>query len=181
MYNYEYYSNGLSFRLLSDGTYCVSKGTCTDENVIVPRTYNGKYVSQIDCDGFYEYYKMKSIKLPDTIKIIGSYAFGRCINLSSINIPYGVNTIETYAFSHSGVSNVNIPKSVNTIMDHTFEFCSNLKSIYLPNSITRLGRTIFFGCENLTVCCEERKPLVGYPRGYDKSCFSGVENIKWGW
>ena len=49
------------------------------------------------------------------------------------------------------------------------------------NSITRLEGSIFPGCENLTVCCEAKKPLVGYPRGYDKSCFFGVGNIKWGW
>ncbi len=179
MYNNEYYSNGLSFRLLSNGTYCVSKGTCTDENVIVPRIYNGKYVSSIDDDGFYEYWKMKSIKLPDTIKIIGCYAFGFCSRLTSINIPYGVTTIGSYAFSHSGVANVNIPKSVNTIMNSAFEYCANLKSIVLPNSITRLEDCIFAGCDNLTVWCEERKPLLGYPRGYDKSCFYGVENVKW--
>ena len=40
--------------------------------------------------------------------------------------------------------------SVNSIDWNTFESCTNLKSIVIPNSITHIGESAFKGCTNLT-------------------------------
>lgn len=40
--------------------------------------------------------------------------------------------------------------NINVIGTHTFNFCKNLESIYLPTSITKIGPANFTGCDKLT-------------------------------
>ena len=57
---------------------------------------------------------MKSIKIPDSVTLIGGKAFHRC----------------------AGLTNVTIPDSVTSIGYGAFAGCSNLKSITIP----KIGR-----------------------------------------
>ncbi|WP_300257511.1 leucine-rich repeat domain-containing protein, partial [uncultured Alistipes sp.] len=39
---------------------------------------------------------------------------------------------------------------ITVIQSETFYYCSDLKSIILPNSVTRIGKSAFYGCSSLT-------------------------------
>lgn len=84
------------------------------------------------------YRTISKIILPDTIKIIGNYAFFRCVGLHEIKMPPALESIGKHAFSFSGIqqlTNLNDDCSLagegNTSLSSPFLDCPNLASITL--------------------------------------------------
>ena len=50
----------------------------------------------------------------------------------------------------SGLTGITIPNTVTTIGKSAFENCKGLKTVTLPNSVTSLGGSAFYGCTGLT-------------------------------
>ena len=113
---------GLAFELINGGraardangnAYRVRKGDVTDGHVKIPAYYNGLPVTEIgfimDDEGNTAFGRtdITSIEIPETIAIIGGWAFSGCINLTSITIP----------------------ASVTEIGDNPFNVCNDLKNI----------------------------------------------------
>ena len=80
---------------------------------------------------------------------IGSNAFSYCKNLTNIEIPKSVTTIEYSAFSGCGLTSVNIPENVKSIGNNAFGRNSNLLEVYIPESVEEVGNTIFYNCKNI--------------------------------
>ena len=63
-------------------------------------------------------------KITYIVTSIGNYAFNKCSNLSSINIPNSVTSIGNGAFSDcTGMTSITIPNSVTTIESYAFSGC----------------------------------------------------------
>jgi len=77
-----------------------------------------------------------SITLPDGIARIGDYAFAYCANLSSINIPSSLNSIEDRAFDETGLTSIIIPESVSYLGSSVFVRCTSLTNVTLPYRFT---------------------------------------------
>jgi uncharacterized repeat protein (TIGR02543 family) len=94
---------------------------------------------------------LKTVILPSSLKVIGSYAFSLCRGLTHLpQIPNQVTTIETQAFcSCYGVSGgLSIPNLVTTIGDNAFQSCRGLTgNLILPKGLTTLGYGAFDGCK----------------------------------
>lgn len=101
--------------------------------------------------------------MPESVKIIGEYAFQDRSQLRSINtsgdeidegvvkIPNGVTSIEYGAFERCvTINSVELPDSVTSIADRAFSDCHNLSSVVFSKNITELGRNAFANCR-LTV------------------------------
>ena len=70
------WSEGLSYEELSDGTYTVAGiGSFTGENLVIPREYNKKDVTQIKANAFYQNKTISLLVLPETLKEIKLNAF----------------------------------------------------------------------------------------------------------
>ncbi len=69
--------------------------------------------------------------IPETVKVIGTYAFADCINLHEINLNDGLTSIG----------------------DSAFRNCKNLESdnyeLAIPKTVTYLGYSAFYGCESI--------------------------------
>ncbi len=99
-----------------------------------------------------------------SVTAIGPSAFANCKKLKSVEIPYGVKTVDNCAFMYcTALKKVMIPSSVKTIGYDAFYDCKKLKSVVLPDSIKSLGTTAFAFCESLEeVTLSDNIKTVGY-------------------
>ena len=90
--------------------------------------------------------------IPDGIIKIGHDAFRFCTRLKSITIPQSVKIIDDNAFTNcSGLSTINIPTSgLTKIGECAFYYCYSLEKIELPESLKSIGIYAFDGCTGLT-------------------------------
>jgi hypothetical protein len=94
---------------------------------------------------------IKGIILPNTLTIIGYYAFAICTSLTSVTIPEGVTSIGEGAFVDcTGLTSVIIPDSVTSIGDDAFADCTGLTSVTIPGSVKSIGDYAFYNCSGLT-------------------------------
>ncbi|MFR9513370.1 MAG: leucine-rich repeat protein [Rikenellaceae bacterium] len=94
---------------------------------------------------------LKTITMPDSIKLIGCKAFKGCSSLATITIPGSVTEIGSQAFADcTSLSVVNISNSIIKIAFNTFENCTSLTSVVIPDSVREIGPSAFKGCSSLT-------------------------------
>ena len=80
------------------------------------------------------------------------------IELKSYSIRYGTKVICDKAFSWcSSLRQITIPDSVTSIGRYAFRKCESLKQITIPDSVTSIGDNPFWGCNKLVLkSCSER-------------------------
>jgi len=136
---------------IKDGT--VSITGCNEGalgKLVIPATIEGKSVSSIGKDAFYDCMSLTSITIPDSVTSIGKYAFYKCTSLESIKIGDSVTSIGSNAFEKcSSLRIIIVPDSVTSIGELTFGRCTKLTSVTIPNSVTSIGFGVFLNCENL--------------------------------
>lgn len=76
-----------------------------------------------------KYPNTTKVVLPDNITKIGAYAFNLCSNLTEIQLQNNVTSIETCAFSQTGLKEINLPSSLHNIGLNAFANCYNLETI----------------------------------------------------
>jgi hypothetical protein len=77
--------------------------------------------------------------------------FYNCTSLGSAVIGTNVTSIGFDTFdSCSDLTNLTIPDSVTNIVDYAFFGCSGLTGVIIPNSVTSIGVDTFSSCSGLT-------------------------------
>ena len=151
------------------------------------REFNGKYASEDgrcliidDTLNSFAPAGLTEYTIPDSVTIIGNYAFYSCSSLTSVTIPDSVTTIGAWAFRGcSSLTSVTIPDSVTTIGGSAFSGCSSLREFNgkyasdngrcliidgtlnsfapaglpeytIPDSVTEIGHYAFDYCSSLT-------------------------------
>ena len=145
-------SEGLSYSLSADGR-CYSVrgiGSCTDENVVIPASYNGLLVMSIDSSAFSYCRSIITLELPSTIESIGRDAFYYCSNMTKVNLS-NITSIKACTFyGCSSLTYIGIPYYVTEIGTHAFYDCTSLESIYMFENVKSIGYEAFSGCSSLT-------------------------------
>lgn len=133
------------------------------EKLVIPKT-----VTTLGYRMCYGCTNLKEVNLPDNISVIPDYAFEKCTLLEKINIPQSLVQIRNDAFAESGIKEFIAPDSfkeiwgyafkdcknlekvdlnkTTSIGDMSFENCTKLSSIVLPNTLVELGTHVFSGC-----------------------------------
>ncbi len=158
--------------------------------------YIGKYLIRLDIEfegkceikdgtvlvadqAFYNCDYLSSVKIPSSVKKIGSSAFSLCslnavyitdleawlniegaapsasllflndILVDDVVVPEGVTSIYSYRLSFNNIKTVKLPDSVKTIGYGAFSYCKNLNSINLPDGLTSIGEDAFYNCTSL--------------------------------
>ena len=113
-----------------------------------------------------------SIELPSTVTYIGHWAFANNPNLKSISIPNGVDIIEPGTFNKcTSLTSVDIPESVTSIGSQAFSYCS-FTTLTIPGNVKTIGSCAFEKCEKLTsVVLEEGVQEI------NNSAFENCKNI----
>lgn len=82
------------------------------------------------------------------VRTIGSYALSFC-QAKRIILPYGLWTIEEYAFSYSDIKCLMIPGDVKKIGKCAFEGCKFLTDVFFDSPFIDIDISSFEGCTNL--------------------------------
>ena len=114
-------------------------GSCTDEEVVIPRYYNGVLVTVIGREAFKNNTVIKHINIPNTLTTIENYAFTGCSSLVDVILPEGVISIGDYAFGG----------------------CSKLSTISIPNTLVELGNNVIKDCPLLTFNSYQNSDYIG--------------------
>ena len=107
----------------------------------------------IGLDAFYKCSSLNSVDLSSTrLTCIGGNAFSYCTNISSIQLPRSLNTIEYAAFYRcAGITNIVFPIGLVNIEAVAFSECTSLTSVDLSqSSLCSFGTGAFSKCTHLT-------------------------------
>ena len=121
-------------------------------------------VTSIGYGAFYDCYSLTSITIPDSVTSIGTMAFEDCSSLTSITIPDSVTSIDRHAFfvcrklnqinvdtantAYSSVNGVLFNKGKTELIRYPEGKADT--SYAIPNGVTSIGNSAFYGCSNLT-------------------------------
>jgi len=103
-------------------------------------------------NGFSRNTNLATVKIPSSIKSIGTMAFYMCSNLENIEIPNSVTNISWCAFSQcEKIKKVNVPQSVQKIGEDAFWECKNLTEIKFADQMKEIEKGTFSSCSSLTI------------------------------
>lgn len=94
------------------------------------------------------YLDIKEVKIKNGIKKIGAYAFCELEQLKSVAIPDSVKVIGKAAFNESGITSATIGKNVKKIGPAVFAYCYKLKEVKW--SADTIPEDTFYSCKRLT-------------------------------
>ena len=137
-------SEGLEYTAIGE-FYAVSGiGTCTDENLIIPDTYNGKPVTEISSQAFSNL-AIKKVTVPKSVSKIGDQAFTYCYQLANVVFEENGNltTIGQNVFSGTAIVSITLPEGLKRIEAGAFNGCHNLEEISLPSTLRSIGKNAF--------------------------------------
>mgnify|MGYP002625657428 CR=1 FL=1 len=129
-----------SVKLIDNGAFL----DCANLTSIVVEQDNATFDSRDNCNAIIEtatntlLVGCKNSFIPNTINMIGDFAFTHCTELTTINIPNSVVSIgtdtENNGFSDKGA----------------FNGCTGITSLAIPNSVVTIGRNAFYDCQNIS-------------------------------
>ena len=144
-------SEGLLYMSGGNGTCTVDIGDCTDENIVIP-SYSpiGDKVVQVKAYAFSGQSDVISVKIPDTVTIVGEGAFQDCFNLESVTLPKKITAIHSYTFRGcENLKEITIPSGVTYIGIEAFADCVSCESITIPARVTKIGQFAFRNFSNV--------------------------------
>ncbi len=105
----------------SDYEYTVSDSGATivaykgfDNDVVIPVKIDGYSVTAIGESAFYNTY-IKSVIIPDNVRVIGKEAFEYCLRLENIILGSSIEKIDKYTFGEcSSITDIVIPDNVKS-------------------------------------------------------------------
>lgn len=117
---------------------------CSMKSIVLPNS-----LKVINNQAFI-YSGIEEIVVPENVVFIGKSAFKWCSDLKKVVILNGLRKIDALGF-HGCVNleEIALPDSLIYLGEHTFNQCYNLKSIIIPKNINKIRRQTFFGCSSL--------------------------------
>lgn len=167
---------GYVIKYLDDDNCAITGYKEKGTDLVIPETINNCRVTQISAYAFYGNENLKSVKIPDSVKIIEYSAFDSCVNLSKIELPKSLTEIGNFAFYNTAFYNdknnwyngvlyldnylitadsdivkgsYTIKNGTKMISNSAFEYCERLTSISIPDSVDTFGFYAFNNCSSL--------------------------------
>lgn len=98
---------------------------------------------------FAECTALTSITLPETLTALPGYIFQNCTGLTSVTIPKSVTTLGYSVFRGSGIKEIEIPAGIEAIPNWAFMDCANLTKVVFHEGLTSIGVHSFENCTAL--------------------------------
>lgn len=137
-------------------------GCSSITNITIPEG-----VKIIAASAFKDCTSLTNITIPNNVTKIYAPAFSGCSSLTNVTVQNGATIIERGVFDGCPIETATIPTSAcsdvknpalktvvitsgETIYDNAFGDCTNLESITIAATVTRIGDEAFFNCTSLT-------------------------------
>lgn len=93
---------------------------------------------------------LKTVKIPSTVSSIEYQAFSNCTSLSNIDIP-NLDNLGSQAFYYcTSLRSIDLSGCDLTYISHgTFNYCTSLETVILPDSVKYIDNDAFFNCSAL--------------------------------
>ncbi len=117
-------------------------------------------LEEIEGGAFANCENLSDLTLPNSVKMIGAQAFLNCKSLKKVTIPKDC-ILGIEAFYNSGLENISLALGITRIPDTCFAG-TNIKTLVLPQTITKIERQAFANCKKLkTVSLSEGLVTIG--------------------
>ena len=122
--------------VLDDGAFKVSD----NDNGNITSVKLPESLTIIGNSAFYRCYSLSSVSMGDNVTIIGEQAFNECSSLASIDLSDNLVAIGQLAFVYSGLTSIDIPQSVTYL---------NARWSDWPEGANDSGSNSFLSCQDL--------------------------------
>lgn len=188
-----YYTNRLSFRIVSDSTAWVVDANERLDSIIIPakvlidkKEYD---VTGVGYNCVFTGEDLKYVNIPSSIEIIGDSAFAGCISLENIEIPSSVTYIGWDAFDYCtkltainvDTDNIKYSSDFGIVYDKEKETiilvpCGVKGNFVIPSSVTNIGDLAFYNCDSLTsINIPSSVNYIGYQAFYNCDGLTSIE------
>lgn len=117
-----------------DGHTVITGYVGSSKTVEVPAELGGAPVTEIGFYAFEAEYDITSVKLPESITLIGEGAFMDCESLETINIPEAVEGIDRGAFvACLSLTEFTIPEGCEYVREEAFTACEGMTLLTIEN------------------------------------------------
>lgn len=125
----------------------------TETSVIFPEELKGVKVTGIANTTIKvpeNYLNLVSVVIPEGYETIGDYAFFGCKNLERITLPSTLQSIGNNAFEGcEKLKEIILPDGIQMIEKGTFKDCGKLEKVILSANLQKIQSYAFYGCEKL--------------------------------
>lgn len=106
---------------------------------------------------------LKHVVLPDHVHL-SRYVFEECKQLETVKFGNGITRIRPGCFAKcESLRSVMLNSDLERIGEHAFKECYSLTEIYIPESVTSIKPSSFYGIENdITIICVENSTAHEY-------------------
>lgn len=180
----EFIAGDLVYKYLNDNNVSVVKNINKElEELIIPSqicvgddSYN---VTEIGEEAFMYCHSIKSVKIPDSVKVLRNSAFHNCNGLTHIDIPNNVIQIGDGVFSVCGLlKSITLGKSVSTIGRGAFS-STRLENLIFPEGVKQIGLAVFEACTDLiSIAIPRTVERIERLTGYNNPC--SISSIVYG-
>jgi len=119
---------------------------------------------------------IKKVIIKKGVKSISDKAFKGCYKLKKVKIPNTVTVIGKSSFEGTGIKKITIPKSVKEIKNWAFVECDKLKSVKMPGSIKISGASIY---ENEIIILGEKLKKIEFTTDLDINILCALNGTHW--
>ena len=159
--------------IIGDGITAIGRSSFCDfwklQSVKLPQS-----LELIEDRAFSTCMELRGLEFPDSMVEIGDYAFWGCEKLQKITLPSTLTKIGKSAFEDTGIKELIIPNSVKSIGNDAFLGCTKLEKITLPSGLKKIGDGTFYNCKRLTkIDIPESVTQIGV----SAFAFSGIKKL----
>lgn len=135
---------------ISEGEICITEYLGKSDTVVIPQEIDDLPVVAIGLNSFMNS-EIKSVTIPDSVRLIWDYAFLNCQNLEEVNFGQGLEEISAEAFSNCAkLEKIIFKKGVKTVGPKAFSKCTSVKEIHIPKTLEDCGLASFINNTDLT-------------------------------
>lgn len=142
--------------------YCDVSSPEISGDYTVPAEIGGYKVMGIGDRAFEGAVNITSIVIPEGIESIGEYAFYRCSYFKSLHLPDSLKNIGKGAFENNlSLTSVRLPKGITKLSDNMFKDCG-FYEFKIPETVTEIGASALEYNRNLSeIILPENIEIIG--------------------